>query len=551
MVFNSGPSGGGTSKNNRKVELTSGSVKQFFMDSSTTTLNKKVQLSGSISSSQLTDIEAPQFIFENVAIPSPANYPDGVGVDSNNCIWNTIESTGSIYQLNQAGSVVTKFSSPGSEPKGLDVDAYGCIWNADKDFGFESIYRLDQTGNVETGFPSPSDRPSGLGVNNSTGCLWVADQGTDSIYRLNQSGNVDTGFSSPSSVPAGIGVDSNGCLWHGDENIFKLNQSGSVAAQYSVPFTPIGIGVAPNDSFWSSALSAHSIYLLNQQGQQESFISSPCVYPSRFASPATQPIGLGVDSNDCIWNSDKDAESIYQLDRNGNTISKIPSPSDFPFGVGLDSNDCIWNVDEYQSSIYRLDQNGTVEVGFEFSGNYPYGLDVDSSDSIWVTHIGYPDQCIYKLDQNGTVLSQFVVPYSGDNNSPTGLGVDKSDDCLWVANETQNNIYELNHSGSITTEFSAGGAPYGTGVDSQGCIFNAERFNASIYRFDQQGNNVSEYKLESKVSSRTGSVLELSESFKGYNGYLKIIDGNVSKARVEFYSQPDDGGSIGGGPGGG
>ena len=81
---------------------------------------------------------------------------------------------------------------------------------------------------------------------------------------------------------------------------------------------------------------------------------------SQFASPSSNPRGIGLDSADSIWHADRAAEYIYQLDQSGATLSQFASPSSFPTGIGLDSSDSIWHADATAESIYQLISNEQI-----------------------------------------------------------------------------------------------------------------------------------------------------------------------------------------------
>lgn len=82
--------------------------------------------------------------------------------------------------------------------------------------------------------------------------------------------------------------------------------------------------------------------------------------PKSFASPSTSPRGVGLDSDNCIWNVDGGTDKIYKLDQTGSVVTSFASPGGGPYGVGVDSGDCIWNADLAANRIYRLDQTGSI-----------------------------------------------------------------------------------------------------------------------------------------------------------------------------------------------
>ncbi|MFB6207985.1 MAG: hypothetical protein ABEJ69_01405 [Candidatus Nanohaloarchaea archaeon] len=83
----------------------------------------------------------------------------------------------------------------------------------------------------------------------------------------------------------------------------------------------------------------------------------------------------------------------------------------------------------------------------------------------------------------GLVQSKFASP----SNRPYGLGVD-STDCIWNADVGASSIYELNQSGTVLSKIaSPSGGPTGVGIDSTDCIWNADNGANSIYELNQSG----------------------------------------------------------------
>jgi len=207
--------------------------------------------------------------------------------------------------------------------------------------------------------------------------------------------------------------------------------------------------------------------------------SGPGTVQSQFASPSSGQTGVGLDSSDCLWHADLNADSIYELNQTGTVQSGFASPSSFPKGVGLDSSDCLWHADANADSIYELNQTGTVQSQFSSPSGLPIGVGLDSSDCLW--HADRSADSIYELNQTGTIQSQFASPSA----SPQGVGLDSSD-CLWHADSSANSIYELNQTGTIQSKFSSPSSfPTGVGLDSSDCIWHADGSADSIYELSK------------------------------------------------------------------
>jgi len=199
---------------------------------------------------------------------TPCSDPEGLGLDSNDCIWHADALPDSIYEINQSGTVQSKFNALSNQPAGVGLDSNDCIWHSDDAFGNSSIYKIDRSGNVQSGFSSPSDNPFGVGLNTND-CIWHAAEIVDSIWKIDQSGTIETQFSSPSFDATGLGVDSSNSIFHssGNDSIYEINQSGSVIKQFSSPSDAAkGVGLDSNDSIWHCDNATDSIYKISPDG---------------------------------------------------------------------------------------------------------------------------------------------------------------------------------------------------------------------------------------------------------------------------------------------
>ncbi|MFW6172626.1 MAG: hypothetical protein ACOC5T_02675 [Elusimicrobiota bacterium] len=210
----------------------------------------------------------------------------------------------------------------------------------------------------------------------------------------------------PSAPPAPPSL----IIWHSDLNadkIYKLNTSGSILDSFASPSsTPVGVGVDSDGCIWNMDRSS-KIYKMNQSG---SIISS-------FTGSAANPTGLDIDANDYIWYADRDGTgTIYKSTREGTVLDSWGSPSSVPQGVDMDSNGCIWVADQ-GNIIHKCKQDGSIISSFT-TPDYNYGLSIDNNDCLW--HIRYFSAVIVQINQSGSLVSSFACPSSGYR----GVGVE-------------------------------------------------------------------------------------------------------------------------------
>jgi len=113
------------------------------------------------------------------------NDGQGSGLDVETVDGKDVAVPGDTFTLSPstipAGNVQSQFASPSASPQGVGLDSSDCLWHAD--LTADSIYELNQTGTVQSGFASPSVSPTGVGLDSSD-CLWNADLSANSIYEI-------------------------------------------------------------------------------------------------------------------------------------------------------------------------------------------------------------------------------------------------------------------------------------------------------------------------------------------------------------------------------
>lgn len=194
-----------------------------------------------------------------------------------------------------------------------------------------------------------------------------------------------------------------------------------------------------------------------------------------FATPSSNPKGLGMDSQGFFWHADADALKIYKL-RGGSIIASFATPSSSPVGVDLDSNDCIWHCDE-SGTAYKLDQTGSIITSWATDGDS--GVGVDPNGCIWFANNG--GDTIEQYDQAGSLVSNFDTP----NYIPTGVGIDPNG-CIW--NPNQGPVFKFDQSGAQIASFSSPcSSGQGLQVTPAGCIWLVD--GNKIWLLDQKCNH--------------------------------------------------------------
>lgn len=322
----------------------------------------------------------------------------------------------------------------------------GVIEYSENDYWYEYIEHDDVEGRVNVGICAAcvKESSSDVEVAKGVGTTEELSERIKTHYKQKHDGeieNVETGATLVSGTTIagntaahtgndGLGSGLDADTFRGDEAITKnttFNESllpaGKVISKIPSPDNiPLGVGVDSNDSIWNFADSDDKIYELDQSGTK---ISS-------FSTPSDNGMGVGFDSNDSLWHAARDLVSLIKFDKSGTQLQSLPAPNNELQGLDVDSKDCIWVVDSGVDEIYVVDQQGTTVTEVATPDANPRGLGVNSEDSIWVTD--RQKSSLFRQTQNlgDTFEADTISKINSPSNSPVGVGTD-SNNRLWVA----------------------------------------------------------------------------------------------------------------------
>jgi peptidylamidoglycolate lyase len=152
-----------------------------------------------------------------------------------------------------------------------------------------------------------------------------------------------------------------------------------------------------------------------------------------------------------------------------------------------------------QPALLKLDAaNGEIEAELGRSMFVvPHGLRIDAHDHLWVTDVGTHQ--VFELDHDGSVVRSFGVagePGADEThfNQPTDVAI-AADGTLFISDGYGNSrVVVLAADGSFVRSWGAFGSepgqfntPHSIALDAQGRVYVADRGNARIQRFTQQG----------------------------------------------------------------
>ncbi len=312
-------------------------------------------------------------------------------------------SAGVVGSSNGTGGAAS-FNNPG----GAAVDAAGDVYVADTDN--QVIRKITPAGVVTVLAGSPGvagsadgsgsaatfDDPTGVAVD-SSGNVYVADEGNDEIREITPAGVVSTLAGSPGVAgsangtgsaasfyyPTGVAVDNSGNVYVADEGNEEIRE-----------ITPAGV-------VSTLAGSAGQMGSNNGTGSAASF---------------AYPTGVAVDSSGNVYVADLANDDIRKITAAGvvSTLAGFPGwPGSsngtgyaakfyYPTGVAVDSSGNVYVAEYFNDEIRMITPAGVVTtlagaVGQVGAGNgpastatfdHPWGVAVDSSGNVYVADTG-------------------------------------------------------------------------------------------------------------------------------------------------------------------
>jgi type II secretory pathway pseudopilin PulG len=262
----------------------------------------------------------------------------------------------------------------------------------------------------------------------SSGYLYVADSGNNRVQKFDSSGNWQatfgggatcTGCASTSScscssgsgigylnAPQAANVNSSGNVWIADQGNSRLQRFKSTGAWLQIT----GGGLTCTSCISTSSCACYA-------GSGISGMFGNGVFGSLKS--------MALDAYDNVWASDGTANVIQKFDPYGNFLFQIGSSgtgnSQFstPQGIAVDAANNVLVVDPGNSRVQKFDPYGNYlsQFGTTGTGNgqfaTPYGIALDASGNIWVADTG--NNRIEKFDPAGNFLGKFGS--SGSSNA--------------------------------------------------------------------------------------------------------------------------------------
>jgi sugar lactone lactonase YvrE len=174
-------------------------------------------------------------------------------------------------------------------------------------------------------------------------------------------------------------------------------------------------------------------------------------------------------------------------------------------GVAVDSKDQVWTLNAVDPPVQVYDKSGSLIKTWGnglFKG--PHYLRIDHEGNIWIAD--YSRHVVRKFTPDGEVLLTLgTMDEPGDDDlhlsGPTDMAISPAGDVFVTDGYGNNRVVHYDAQGRFVKTWGKLGVdagdlsqPHSIAMDSQGRLYVAERNNARIQLFDQDGNSLAQWR---------------------------------------------------------
>ena len=470
--------------------------------------------------------------------------PDGFDADLDSLTWS-VSSQPTASWLNITNDIyVGTHKVDVTTPNGVLVDKHGNIYIAETKNTLRKILKVTPDGVVTTVVDYTTATGNGTEytptrmVMDSAENLYVtyqsnhiiekiAPDGTITLFAgsLSSSGSIDgVGSDAKFDEPVGITIDSSGNLFvadNGNNLIRKITPDGNVttfagsgesastdgtgtAAAFKSPY---GIGIDSSDNLYVTDALSHKIRKITPEGVVTTFAGSGSQGSTDGVGTAASfyyPYDVQVDSSDNLYVADTGNNKIRKILPDGTVSTYI--------GTGTGGNvDGFTDVAETNAMAIALDNSGKVVIsdhilGYIRTSKQTIKLDGNTTDD----DEGSYDITINLSDGENNVTQNFTINVILPNQAPTDI------------NLTASSINELNPDRNATVATLGGTDPDGDAITYSLCASDTGTDNSSFQLIDGNLTLNDTYLNADSQNSYTVCITAEDPSGKTYDENLTI-----------------------------
>ncbi|MCL6583503.1 MAG: hypothetical protein K6U11_07665 [bacterium] len=324
-----------------------------------------------------------------------------------NFIWVAVSSKGTIVKINTrtnqiVGEYKTAPDGMGKDPSRTTVDANGNVWVANR---------------AESGWvPSEGQYMGSVTYIGSPDTIWIDRNGNGVC-------DTSTGLDDVKPWTNANGADTyGGTSTAEDECIIHYVRVHSIGTRH--------LSVNKDNDVWVSGTGYRNFDLID--------VETGKIIRTESSINCGGYGGL-LDKNGVIWSST--SGSLLRWDTSLPLSSgTCLSLGDYSYGLGIDSDENIWNTSLYNNKIWKLAPNGTLLGTYSHGNYYAQGCVADKKGHIWVAHsILGPSSTVGHILKNGTYIGNVFLE---NEAGPTGVAVD-ADGYIWATGYYSQKVYKI------------------------------------------------------------------------------------------------------------
>jgi sugar lactone lactonase YvrE len=254
--------------------------------------------------------------------------------------------------------------------------------------------------------------------------------------------SLNTLVSSGISFPTGVAVDSSGNLYIADNGNGAIDElvKSTNTLNTLVPglHSPYGVAVDAKGNVYIADSSDSAI---------KEWVASSQTVITLVSSGLVFPTGVAVDASGNVYIADQTANVIKEWVASSKTVTTLVSSKlSFPYGVAVDASGNVFIADTGDSVIKEWVASSQTLTTVVSSVNFPIGVAVDGSGNLYIADTG--DNAVVVLPPSSQTPITLV---SSGLSSPYGVAVDGSGN-VFIADNGNNAIEEVPGPPAITTQ---------------------------------------------------------------------------------------------------
>lgn len=326
------------------------------------------------------------------------------------------------------------------------------------------------------------------------------------------------------TYPMSVTIDSSGNIWVADEGNNRV-QEYSESGTYLKKFGTLGSGNEQFNEPRALTISEGSLYVVDRGNDRVEQFSTSGSYIGQFGSKGKgsgqleSPTGIAANpSTGMLYVCDYENERMEEFSPAGKFLTQWETwgsthEQAFPTGVAVGATGKLYIIDRWADEVGvwippeagGAQLNYSTQFGSKGTGdgqfNQPGDIAIDGKGNVWVTD--FHNDRVEEFSPDGSFSATYGKEGSGEGQfyGPAGIAINKSTGNIYIADLFNNRIEELSSSGAYIASFGTSGSgklkePWFVAVDSSGNVWVVDHGDDRIVEFSSTGTYIAAYGKE-------------------------------------------------------